>query len=35
MRLFKTSDMQVVTECQMTFDFRLPRAIIADSRDFL
>ena len=30
MKLFNTSDMQIVTECQSIFNFRLPSAIIPD-----
>jgi len=30
MKLFNTSDIQTVTECQLIFDFKLPSAIIAD-----
>ena len=30
MKLFNTSDIQTVTECQSIFDFRLPGVIITD-----
>jgi len=30
MKLFNTSDMQIVTECQSIFNFRLPSVIIPD-----
>jgi len=30
MKLFNTSDVQVVTECQSIFNFRLPSVIIPD-----
>jgi len=30
MKLFNTSDMQIVTECQSMFNFRLPGVIIPD-----
>jgi len=36
MKLFNTSDIQTVTECQLIFGFKLPSAIIADkSKIFL
>ena len=30
MKLFNTSDMQIVTDCQSIFNFRLPSVIIPD-----
>jgi len=30
MKLFNTSNIQTVTECQLIFGFKLPSAIIAD-----
>jgi len=36
MKLFNTSDIQTVTECQLIFGFKLPSAVIADkSKIFL
>ena len=36
MKLFNTSDIQTVIECQLIFGFKLPSAIIADrSKIFL
>jgi len=36
LKLFNTSDIQTVTECQLIFGFKLPSAIIADkSKIFL
>ena len=35
MKLFNTSDMRTVKECQLIFGFRLPSAILADKSKIL